>query len=224
MIRVVIPFGGNDAHRRSSLDWLSRHLPVLLPDASVSVGVCEGVWSKAVAVANAISPDWDDDDVLVVHDADVWIPALPLTLQFVGEYGWMTPHLSVHRMNQDLTARVIAGDVSFDELGRDNWDEAPYLGIVGGGCVALTVASYRSCPLDPRFEGWGQEDEAWGYALQQTHGSPWRGSQQLYHFWHPHPKRRSRQIGSVAGEQLSMRYRAARSDTFLMQRLLAEFR
>jgi len=224
MIRVVIPFGGDDPHRQASLDWLTGHLPELLPSATVTVGRCDGVWSKAVAVANAISPDWSDGDVLVVHDADVWIPTLPAVLQFLGTHGWVVPHLGVHRMNEALSARVLAGDVSFDELGRDNWDQPPYLGIVGGGCVALTVASYRLCPLDPRFEGWGQEDESWGYALQRIHGTPWRGSQQLYHFWHPHPRRRSRQTGSVEGEQLKMRYRAARSDRTRMERLLAEFR
>jgi len=224
MIRVVIPFGGDDPYRVASLRWVTEHLTAMFPDATIAVGRCEGVWSKAVAVADAIDPDWADTDILIVHDADVWIPQLDQTIRFLTHRPWVVPHRIVKRLNEDLSVKVLAGQVPFTGLGKQGWDQPPYSGVAGGGCVALPLSTYRHVPLDPRFEGWGQEDESWGFALTTMVGAPWRDEHSLHHFWHPHPPRLSRRIGSTAGERLANQYRAARRDPILMEHVLSAAR
>jgi hypothetical protein len=226
VIRVILPFGGDCPYRQRSLTWVWENLPQLLPEATLHVGECDGPWSKATAVANAIDPDWDDDDVLVIHDADVWAPKLPDTVLLVSRKGrsWAAPHTMVHRLGPDLTERVMTGEIPFGGLGTAGLDQPPYQGVVGGGCVVLSRAAYRRVPLDPRFVGWGQEDESWGFALHRIFGPPHQQNHRLYHLWHPHPERRSRRVGNDDGEKLRNRYRAAKVLKDDMERLLDEFR
>jgi hypothetical protein len=226
VIRVILPYGGNCPHRQRSLTWVWEKLPELLPDATIHVGECDGPWSKAAAVADAIDPDWDDDDVLVIHDADVWAPKLPDTIDVVRRKGraWATPHTIVCRLGPELTERVMSGEIPFNGLGTVGLDQAPYRGVVGGGCVVLSRAAYRRVPLDPRFVGWGQEDESWGFALHRVLGQPHQANHRLYHLWHPHPERMTRTVGNSDGEKLRNRYRAAKVAKADMERLLDEFR
>lgn len=226
MIRVVIPYGGNDPHRARGLAFVWDNLGDLLPDATVHVGQINGQWSKALAVNAALDPTWPDDDILVIHDADVWVPKLPHAVDVVASNlrRWATPHTMVHRLNQALTADVIDGKVPFTGLGKTGMDQPPYRGVVGGGCVVLSRASYRQVPLDPRFVGWGQEDESWGYAMRRVLGQPHIGNGKLFHLWHPHPERMTRSVGNRDGEALRNRYRAARRSREDMEALLDEFR
>lgn len=227
MIRVILPFGGDDPYRARSLAWVWENLPRLLPDATLHVGECDGPWSKAAAVANALDPDWPDDDILVIHDADVWVPKLPETVLLVSRKArsWAAPHSIVHRLGPELTEKVMTGEIPFGGLGTVGLDQRPYRGVLGGGCVVLSRAAYRRVPLDPRFVGWGQEDESWGFALRGIFGQPHQPpNAPLYHLWHPHPERMSRMVGNRDGEKLRNRYRAARVLKDEMERLLDEFR
>lgn len=226
MIRIILPYGGNEPHRARSLAWVWENLPQLVPDATLHVGECHGPWSKAAAVANAIDDDWDDDDVLVIHDADVWAPKLPETVRVVSMKGrsWAVPHTIVCRLGPELTERVMSGEIQFTGLGTVGLDQAPYRGVVGGGCVVLSLAAYRRVPLDPRFVGWGQEDESWGFAMRTVLGQPHEVNNRLYHLWHPHPERMSRTTGNRDSEKLRNRYRAAKVSKDEMERLLDEFR
>ncbi len=226
MIRVVIPYGGTDPHRQRSLTWVWENVATLLPDATIHVGTCPGPWSKAVAVDDAMDQNWPDDDILVIHDADVWIPELGKAIEVVQGKArqWAVPHTLVVRMGDELSGRVMSGELGFTGLGRHGLDQPPYQGVVGGGCVVLSRAAYRQVPLDPRFRGWGQEDESWGFALRRILGQPYQGQGKLYHFWHPHPERLSRAVGSLEGDKLRNRYRAAQVAREEMERLLDEFR
>jgi hypothetical protein len=89
-------------------------------------------------------------------------------------------------------------------------EEKPYIGYAGGGIAAMPRATYADVPIDPRFEGWGQEDASWALALTRLVGRPWRGSAPLWHLWHPPQPRRERAIGSDANEELWLRYRRAK--------------
>jgi hypothetical protein len=133
---------------------------------------------------------------------------------------WGIPHTLVHRLSEAGTAAAL--DVG-------GWraqpvDQAPYRGIPGGGVVVAPASVLRSIPLDPRFIGWGQEDECHAIALAALAGEPWRGDADLVHYWHPPQPRLSRRRGSRAGWELRRRYVQARHDPVAMRRLLEESR
>lgn len=176
-------------------------------------------WVKADAVRRALPRA--DAEVLVIHDADVLV--MPLMLRaavHAVETGatWAVPHGAVHRYDAPSTRAFIEG--RHDHV--VTLARRPYRGLAGGGIVVLRRDVYEDCPLDPRFVGWGGEDEAWGWALETLHGAPRRFEVQLVHLWHPHatghrnPQRPQRLESNV----LHRAYRNARGRPELMRELV----
>jgi hypothetical protein len=83
--------------------------------------------------------------------------------------------------------------------------------------------SYLEVPLDPRFLGWGHEDDSWARALVTMLGDPWRGKRPLFHLWHPPQDRRVRYEGRPQSAALFQRYRAKKGNRTRMRALLDEF-
>lgn len=104
----------------------------------------------------------------------------------------------------------------------DELIEPPYLGTEGGGIVVLRRELYEACPLDPRFVGWGSEDDSWGMALRTLHGPPLRIRQPLVHLYHPPQPRATRSWGSVEGRTLRKRYARASGNPSAMRSLIEE--
>ena len=101
------------------------------------------------------------------------------------------------------------------------YTERPYHGWAGGGIVVTTGETYRQAPLDPRFVGWGQEDEAWALALSVLVGKPRRGTADLVHLWHPPAERKSRSVGNHNNLALLNRYQRAARNADAMRALVA---
>ena len=108
-----------------------------------------------------------------------------------------------------------------DEPGK-GLDRRAYEGRLGGGVVIARREALLSVPMDRRFEGWGQEDEAWGVALEAMLGRCWRGDADLLHLWHPHEPRLTLRQGSKEGWDLYRRYARANGQPERMKELLKE--
>lgn len=202
---------------------------------SVVLGQCaEGPWIKAHAVADALRQT--NATILIVADADVWAQGLPEALQAVrAGQTWAIPHRGVLRLSEAATAAYLQNDTGRPEESArrgDGWmsrsaeryqlDESPYLGIEGGGIVVLERETYTSCPLDPRFAGWGSEDESWGIALRTLYGPPLRVKAPLIHLFHPPQPRATRSYGSLESRDLRKRYARARDNPIAMRSLIEE--
>ena len=214
-VSVVIPWRGGCPHREATRGWVldrwrsAGHEPV--------VGEAPpGPWCKALAVADALPRAVDD--VLVIADADVWCDGIGEAVDAVRAGApWAIPHRDVRRLSHEATDAVLAGG----ELGG-RLAQRPYAGFEGGGLVVLSREVYERAPLDARFAGWGQEDQAWALALRTLAGQPWRGDAPLWHLWHPPQARETRRWGSPASRALYDRYRAARTSAVAMTVLLGE--
>lgn len=162
-------------------------------------------------------------DIVVVADADVWTAGVELAVEAVsqGVTAWAIPHTPVHRLSQLATMAVLDGHDLATALEHD---EPPYRGVPGGGIVVARREVIRAVPLDPRFVGWGQEDESWAIALECLTGPAWRGTAPLWHLWHPPQPRASRRRGNPDGWRLRRRYLTARHDRALMLDLVSEAR
>lgn len=218
-VSVIVPWRDcGCSHRRAAWRWVSARLAVEHPDWQVvpASDGGDGAWSRARAIRNGLTNAFGD--VLVVSDADVWCDALPAAVQAVREGApWAVPHSRVQRLTQDATRRLMAGDRSEPEF-----DERPYVGTLTGGLVVLKREVLEQVPPDPRFVGWGHEDEAWGIALRTLVGEPWRGTAALTHLWHPPQQRISRDMGNVDSVRLRNQYRAAAGTPKAMRALVAQ--
>lgn len=221
-VSVLVPYRPDGEHRDRAWAWVREWWAREHPDWQVVEGKCpDGPWVKAAAVADALSRA--DGDVLVVADADVWCDGVSDAVNAVrqGTALWAVPHSKVHRLSETATTAVLAGAQPGPVLG--GLARHPYLGVQGGGMTVLPADLYRETPLDPRYRGWGQEDESWGIALTTIAGRSWRGTSNLWHLWHRPSPRLNRHIGSTDTWALHVRYQyAAKTGPSAMRALLDE--
>jgi hypothetical protein len=220
-VEVILPFRGGCEHRARALDWVENGYWQQGWDTRVAEAP-PGPWCKAAAVNPAVEAS--DADIVVMADADVWTDGLAEAVRQVeAGAAWAVPHEFVYRLDREATGRLLNGDCP--DMPPDEpvpLDQPAYRGLIGGGVVVAPRDVLRSVPLDPRFVGWGQEDESHALALTHLVGDPWRGTAPLIHFWHPPQGRLCRKRGSVEGWQLRRRYLKARRDPAAMRALIEE--
>jgi hypothetical protein len=216
-VAVIVPWRADCPHRARALTRVCRQYAAYHPDWEViKAPAPAGPWSKGAAVMPTV--DQCAADIVVVADADVWCDATQAAVDAVrGGAPWAMPHRKVERLTAAATEVLLAGG----PLRRD-LDEPAYDGRIGGGIVVARRETLLDIPMDPRFQGWGREDEAFGYALHVLAGPAWRGSARLIHLWHPPQSRNGRKRGSAETERLFKRYRQARTNRHLMRALINE--
>jgi hypothetical protein len=213
---VIFPYAGSDPYRQRALTWASAHCEAA--GFSSTVATSKLPFNKATTLLPAIQRS--QAEIVVVHDADVWAPGLVGAVQAVQDGApWAIPHWKVHRLSEAATSAVL--------LGGANWESQPcarppYVGMAGGGVLVALRDTLLDIPPDPRFAGWGQEDESWAMALWCLLGAPWRGQEPLIHAWHPPAVRRGQRVGSRASWLLRNRYAKVRHDPAGMRQLLGE--
>jgi hypothetical protein len=211
---VVIPYSSGCPHRAKALDFVLAHYRALGLDTEVAE--IEGPWIKAHAVMPAVKRA---AGTVIVSDADVIADGLAAGVRALDSgYAWAAPHRRVHRLTRAATKKYVAGH-SLEGL---ELEQRPYHGMLGGGILIARKETFLDVPLDPRFVGWGQEDESWAIALHTLAGKPFRGVSDLVHLWHPPQERVTRRRGNQSGWRLMKRYRAARRDPKAMRALLEE--
>lgn len=175
------------------------------------------MWCKAAAVADALGRV--TAEVYAIVDADVWCDRVVDAIAAVtsGTVDVAVPHTLVRRLSETATETLRATGVFDGPL-----DQAPYRGVFGGGMTVVTAEVYDRVPLDHRFVGWGQEDEAWGVALTALAGRATRFDGMLWHLWHPPQPRLSRVYGNPAGKALRNRYDLAARHRDRLTALMAE--
>ena len=214
-VEVVIPWAGGCSHREEALGWLNARLGSFYRTLAQ---YNRDPWSKAKAITPAV--EVSSADIIVMHDADAWCHGLEWAIEQVKDGAvWASPHDRVNRLTPASTRAVLDGadpeGLELIETHRAVW---------GGGIVVLPRETYLSCPLDPRFVGWGQEDISWANALWFLAGEGVRASADLIHLWHPPQNRLTRDRGSAENVALAARYRQARFKPGAMRELVNEFR
>lgn len=216
-VAVVVPWRGGCPHRERAWAWVRRRYAERHPDWELVEGSGPDPWVKAAAVMPVIAES--DADVVIVADADVWCNALGKAVVAVRDGSpWAIPHGRLYRLTPEATDAVLDGG----EPDLKRLVEPAYFGMPGGGLVVARREQLLEVPMDPRFVGWGQEDQSWGRALTRLAGGPWRGDADLIHLYHPPAPRLTRARGSREGWRLARRYYRARSDRALMQALIDE--
>lgn len=223
-VAVVIPLDPDtclrDGHRGVAYDFVRQQLDGI--EWPVIPGVCDTEpWCKARAVEDGLRYT-TSADVIVVHDADVFVNQRALRTAVVAvreeRAEWAVPHRLVHRLDEETSeATIVRGMVPTSPRTLVRW---PYVGVPGGGVVVLRRSTYDDCPLDPRFLGWGNEDVSWGWALTCLHGEPWRGEADLFHLFHPHAAPGASRSPLFESERLRRAYRAYRTRPDQMRALI----
>ncbi len=219
-VAVVVPYRASDPLREAAWRWLRIQWETAFPGWEIIEGACpDGPWVKALAVTDAL--ERTNADVIVLADADVWTEGVAAAVDVVSARGgWAIPHWRVHRLDQAATHAVLSGSWFDESLACDE----QHLGCPGGGMTVIERSLRERAPLDPRFIGWGQEDQAAGQAWETLGGKPWRSRDPLWHLWHPPQPRMNRRTGSPESADLRRRYRDAFAAPAAMAALIDEAR
>jgi hypothetical protein len=222
-VSVLVPFRAGCPYRDAAWRWVQHQYHDTFPGWEIVTGKSGyGPFNRSQAILDAASHA--TGDTFVVADADVFTDGLETAVEAAQTAGWAVPHLLLHRLSKDSTARVLAGDDWRGlPLSTDNRQDAkPYRGNECGTLVVVRRDVLNDVPPDVRFVGWAREDQAWALALRTFIGQPWRGTADLPHLWHPPQPRPNRVQGSAATEALYRRYLRVRRDPDGLRALLDE--
>lgn len=231
-VTLIMPYGlvrhddlaeVDRTYRAAAREYVLRRWLKLIPRERIVEPSLDwrGQWSKAASIIAGLREA--ETPYVIMADADVLIEAhlVEGALRTIKRGApWVVPQSTVRRLTQGGTDAVYAG------LTQPAMAPAlaPHRAKAGGGLLLAKRATLLRVPPDPRFVGWGQEDESWSRALVTLAGPPVRGSAMLQHLWHPPAVRISRAIGSRASKALYDRYIGAFRDRAAMTALLAEFK
>lgn len=221
-VAVLVPYRESGPDRAAAWQYLAGLWAERYPTWQVIAADSPGEkWCKAAAVSAALAQT--DAPLLVVADADVWCDGVGAAVDAVRDgAGWAMPHFRVCRLTSLASALVYETGEWPRHRVTTTYAQPPYPGKRGGGMVVLSRDTYLKAPLDPRFQGWGQEDEAWALALRRLAGKEWRGTEDLWHLWHEPQYRRSRSVGSRENFVLFRRYMTNSRDVARMKALVGE--
>jgi hypothetical protein len=226
-IDVILPWKPGCVYRDLNRGWVIDQWERL--GITPLTGWCLDDWSKAAAVDDALRRS--TADAVIISDADVWPQdwddthgqqnAVYATQTLLNDHPWVMPFDTVLRLDPAATSTVLTGDPPNPNA---TLTQRPYRGLLGGGFLAIRRDVYDDCPLDARFIGWGQEDEAWGAALTALHPAGRRLPGNLFHLWHPPQPRANRAVGSKESKDLRDRYYRARRNPVELRRLIDDGR
>src|SRR5690606_39457412 len=91
-VGYLIPFGNETPWRSKALEYTKTWYEERLEGSPIHVGIHTGTWSKAQAVAQALSRS--REPVIVIADADCVTPGLQDAVHAVRQgAAWAVPHL-----------------------------------------------------------------------------------------------------------------------------------
>lgn len=232
-VSLLVPFRDDDGTRTRLWDWLRPRWEHYHPDVEIVVATDESApFSKTSAVNDAARRA--SGDVFGILDADVWFHAAGFShavdLVATRRVPWCAPHSRVIRITEAATDRILDLDptVRFPRL--DLTRDAERVTPTSLGMLYLVRRDdfERVGGMDPRFAGWGWEDNAFQWVLDALVG-PWRRlDYDAFHLWHPrHRNEGGKPIWpgqTDRNAELGRRYKAARRDLRAMRQLVDEVR
>jgi predicted glycosyltransferase involved in capsule biosynthesis len=192
MISLLFPFK-DDGTRLAQFELLQKRWAHFMPEAEIIVSDDDGgtPFSKTIAVNNCYKKS--SGNILAMVDADVWLnpKVIRESAKMIesGKASWVQPCNQVYRLNKEYTQKV---------LNRNYYDVLPPLK-PAVDCERITkviglIAMFSRKDfeavggMDPRFRGWGWEDNCFNQLMNYHSGPSYKGKSVVYHLWHPRQK------------------------------------
>jgi predicted glycosyltransferase involved in capsule biosynthesis len=189
-LSVFIPFR-DVGDRVKQLNWLKAKWDVVSDDIQLIVAEDDGQqpFSKTIAVNNCYRQA--TSDVFAILDADVWLDPKVL-IQSAKTIAndpnkWIMPCDLVWRVTKTKTKEIV-DNPDFDLFTLSESDCSRITPVVGAASVFSRKQFETLGGMDPRFRGWGGEDNAWNLLMTDFFGKPESWSNPLFHLWHPTPR------------------------------------
>lgn len=216
----MLPFRAGCPHREAALAWTLLRYHQQLPGVPIVFGECdpELPFNRSAAILDGMTKT--TADVLVISDSDVWSDGIHEAIDQVEQGApWAIPHDKLHRLSETATAEVLAGA---EPNARMDHAERPYRAYECSTVFVARREALEIAPPDPRFVGWGHEEQALAAALRTLVSKPWRGTAPCWHLFHEPQERKTRSTGNDENKALYRRYVKARGRPDAMRALVDE--
>lgn len=201
-ISIIIPYGGRDRQRRTTLRWLIRYWLHEIPDAEIIIGFSRHrPFVKTEAFNNAVRRS--RGKILALLDADAFISGEPIVkaahkiLEELkrGHHLWYVPYRRLYRLTEQCTRPILASDPTDplrpgDPPATGCYENGKGTCSYGRRYAAMAIVIPRQAfdvlgCFDQRFCGWGGEDASILRALDTLWGKHKSINGPIYHLWHP---------------------------------------
>lgn len=178
---MLIPWRPN-RHREPHYRLVRHHLEQLgWPIYTADDGSQPFSSARSYNLAAQQAGDWD---IAVLHDADCWVElgSIIKAVETAGSLTYAWDRLL--SLTEAATEKFHAGIRDFGEA--DTYRIRPPGRLPPGGPRVVTRDLWeKTGGFDPRFKGWGYEDNAFRFACKQAAGPTRRVEGVLYQLWHP---------------------------------------
>ena len=181
-LTVVIPWRDTgDEWRRENLRYVLSRYSEMQVNVSIGGDNGEGPFNAAMALNTAIYSARHDHVMVMGADHVPDYEVIAYTARGLRRDKYVAPYAATHILNQGDTRRVL--DRRVKAKACIPYATAP----VCTGIVGFSKAVWKRCPFDERFHGWGVEDAAQRFAMEQVYGFPRTlpQSQPLIGLYHP---------------------------------------
>lgn len=225
---VVIPFKSKEPERLRNLSfvcawWWNLGFKTIISETDP--------YTKGSAVADGVSKC--KDDFFIIADADAIVEPYSSILDAVHlvreSPNWVVPYETIWRLTEEATRDYVRNRYNhtytwYDEIYQPVNVETtvpPYRAVKGGGITAIHRNFWNEVGgIDPRFEGWGGEDQAFGRALETLCAPAIELPGRLIHLWHQ--DQGPRRAVSKATQKLSSKYQVAWQNPQKMRLVIQE--
>jgi len=209
-ISILVPLRLDDPNgvRARNWEWLKKYWEAALPEAEIVLGddPSSVPFSKSAAVNDAASRA--NGDIFAVLDADIFL-AKESMLHAAEEIRlarshqaklWFVPYRQLYRLTEAASNSVTASDPAnprlpscpppledFSNTGLSQGLPASRVGHWYGAMAQIfpREAYYTVGGWDPRFKGWGGEDQAAMLAMDTLYSPHKTLPSAVFHVWHP---------------------------------------
>jgi len=188
IISFLMPYRKSDESREKAFEWSVRKWQHDLPEAEIIVASDDGQdpFSKTVAVNNAYRDA--TTDIFAIVDADIWVDRNTIleSVKLIQENPmlFVQPCKNVARITKEKTEDIYNINVTQPFPTLKQHDILRTSKVVGLICMFSRQVFEHVGGMDPRFRGWGGEDNAWNQVMHHVCGQTHVGEGTAYHLWH----------------------------------------
>lgn len=232
MLSLLMPFRDDDGTRTVVAEWIQARWRHYFPEAELIIESDDGgtPFSKTIAVNRAAARA--TGDVLAILDADTWVRVERVKKVVAaiesGEVPWAMPCSRAYRLTRLFTSRLLRmpPEGTFPIV-KTRTDCEEIVGAVGFMHIFPRGAWEAVGGMDPRFRGWGGEDNAITWAMDTMWGQHVQFPSTALHLWHDRPRLDGKRIWvgqTDRNRPLISRYRRALGRPDRMKVLVDEVR
>ncbi|PFG06628.1 galactosyltransferase-related protein [Bacillus sp. es.034] len=187
-LSVLVPYKPDHGPRDEAFRWVKLFYQKYMPFAEICLGHSESkLFSRSQAINDAAKKA--KTDLFLIADNDIFYdPNLIIEANAkLKDHAWVIPYMRVYDIKEESTKKLLKTKPSWPltfPIQSKVRAHTP-----NGGLTLIPRKHFEVVNgFDERFIGWGGEDDAFAFSVNNICGKQYRMNKEIYHLWHPNNK------------------------------------